>query len=417
MPTLFNVSRLYYPQHGSYTSALTGEGWQVVNFITCDAETYRARYARPVDRARGPYAIADSVTVRNLPLPHDRPVGQRETLNLEHLLGSGFDWGAPPDVLVISQQSGLPPALAGLFEPPPRTILYAEYFEPGDIAARKEWPVHPRNQASNARWRDKSLGDAAAADAIIVPSEFARQAWPEELRAKVHVIFDGVDTRHLAPERLRGLSSYGPRLRAALPGRKLVGHIGRTLESVRGFDSWMKAYVALRQTRSDLHFIILGEDKTIQRGGGSEAFYGIPSFKQWTLDSLGLRPEDMTDVTWIPKLDLYDYLSLVGTLDLVIYPMFGMFGNWSLFQGLLQGVPMVASDRAYLPEVISHGASGFLADPEDIPRLVELSLQILESPDLAERFRQASAATIRDRYSTDQAARQFRALLGRLGVP
>ncbi|GEM_PF-5302268 len=415
MPTLFNFSKLYYPQHGSYTSSLTAQGYQVVNFITWDAATFKTRYGRGVDRSRGPFAIADAVTVRNLPLPHDRNPGLREPLNLEHLRQTGFDWGAVPDVLVISQQCGLPPAAKTLFPAQPKTVVYAEYFVPADIAVRKEWPLHPSNQTAIDRWREKSLSDAADADAIMVPTEHARQAWPEQVRDKVHVVFDGIDCAHLAPERLRGLTDYGATLRARLSGKKLVGHIGRSLESVRGFDSWMKAYVELRQARPDLHFIIMGEDRILQKGGGSEAYYGIPSFKQWTLNSLGLREEEMTDVTWIPKLDLYDYLSLVGALDLVIYPMFGMFGNWSLFQGMLQGVPMVASSRAYLSEVIRHGDNGFLVDPEDIGGIVDLSLQVLGSDDLTRRFRENSAATIRQRYSVEQSTRDFLALLDTIG--
>lgn len=416
MPTLFNFSILYYPQHGSYTSSLTSLGFKVTNFITWDAATYESRYGRGVNRRRGPYAIADAVTIRNLPLPHMRKPGEREALNLDHLRRTGFDWGGQPDVLVLSQRCGLPPAVCALFEPRPKTILYAEYFAPSDVAVRKEWPLHPSNVKAIERWREKSMSDGRDADAIIVPTAHARDAWPEIFHDKIHVVFDGVDTRQLAPDRIRRLSDAGARLRASLPGKKLVGHIGRTLESVRGFDSWMKAYVELRRARPDLHFIVMGEDKTRQQGGGSEANYGISSFKQWTLDSLGLDEAEMTDVTWIPQLDLLDYLSVVGELDLVIYPMFGMFGNWSLFQGMLQGVPMVTSSRAYLSEVIRHGDNGFLVDPEDIGGIVDLSLQVLGSDELTRRFRENSAATIRQRYSVEQSTRDFLALLNKMGV-
>lgn len=412
MPTLFSISHRLFSQHGSYTSRVAETaGYRVMHFKS----TFTGGKGRH-DLSRGPFAIPDTCPVRDLPLIYDRRPGEREPLNIEHLRQTGFDWGAQPDVLVISQQAGVSPAIRTLFDPQPVTLLYAEYFTPSDIAARKEWPVHPSNYGAVQRVRRKSIADGTAADGIIVPTHYAKQCWPRAFQDKVHVIFDGVDAEHLSPARIRDLTDYGARLRASLPGKKLVGHIGRTLESIRGFDSWMKAYVELRRARPDLHFVIMGEAKTMQKGGGSEVYYGIPNFKDHVLDSLGLTEAEMTDVTWIPRLELDEFLSVVGALDLVIYPMFGMFGNWSLFQGMLQGVPMVASNRAYLPEVIQHGDNGFLADPEDVAGMVELSLQVLDSPELTRKFRENSAATMRGRYSVEQSARDFLKLMRELGV-
>jgi glycosyltransferase involved in cell wall biosynthesis len=368
-----------------------------------------------VDRSRGPFFVDDRVTVRPMFLPYERPVGERERLNLEHLR-QGFDWRQRPDVLVISQQSGLPPDAATLFDHRPKSVMYAEFFVPSDIAARKEWPLHESMKNVTEHWRKKSLFDAEYTDAIIVPTHHAKQMWPKKYHDKIHVIFDGVDTQHLARERILSLSGYGSQIRNTYPGKRLIGYIGRTIESIRGFDMWMKAYLELRTKRTDLHFIVLGEDKIIQRGGGSEFYYGIPSFKKWTLESLGLDEKRLSDITWIPRLEFYDFLSLVGELDLAIYPMFGMFGNWSLFQSLHMGTPIVASNRAYLPEVFRHGENGFLTDPEDISKIVECAQMLLDSPRLTETVRRNAAMTIEERYSVRKSSHDFVSLLGKMGV-
>jgi glycosyltransferase involved in cell wall biosynthesis len=294
--------------------------------------------------------------------------------------------------------------------------MYAEFFIPSDIATRKEWPLHESMKIATERWRKKSLFDAEYTDAIIVPTYHAKQMWPKKYHDKIHVIFDGVDTQHLARERILSLSGYGGQIRNAFPGKRLIGYIGRTIESIRGFDMWMKAYLELRTKRPDLHFIVLGEDKIIQRGGGSEFYYNIPSFKKWTLESLGLDEERLSDITWIPRLEFYDFLSLVAELDLAIYPMFGMFGNWSLFQSLQMGTPIVASNRAYLPEVFRHGENGFLTDPEDIAKIVECAQIVLDSPKLTQIFRRNAAITIEEHYSVRKASHDFVSLLGKIGV-
>jgi len=316
----------------------------------------------------------------------------------------------------MTQQSSVPPSINTIFAESPVTLMYAEFFVPSDIAARKEWPLHESMRALNEQWREKSLADAESADAIIVPTHYAKTKWPNKVQDKVHVVFDGIDTVHLARDRIDRLSQYGRSIRKSHPGKKLVGYVGRTTESVRGFDSWMKAYVKLRRRRDDIHFVVFGQDKTIQRGCGSEHYYGIRSFRKWTLDLLGLVEDELTDITWIPYLDLYHYLSVVKELNLVIYPMYGMFGNWSLFQSLQMGAPMVASSRAYLPEVFCHGENGFLVDPDDIDGIVRHALAVLESPELEQKFRQNAIATIAERFSADVAAKDLLGVLAKLGL-
>lgn len=415
-PTIFSISTLFHSQHGSYMSRLAKEKRiDLTNFIVSNDKRFAQRFSKP-DRGLGPYHVDESVAVRQLPLPFERPILQREARNQDYLAAHPEVWGRAPDGIVMSQQCRLNAEIKTLFPGVPPVILYAEYFVPANIAARKEWPLHDSMRNSMQRWEEKSMIDGAYADAIVVPTNFAKSCWPARFHRKIHVVFDGVDVNHLASSRINELSSFGPNLRERFPGKRLVGYIGRTIESIRGFDAWFDVYLRLRQSRSDLHFIVTGEDKIIQRGGGSEFYYGISSFKKHVLDKHGLNEANLPDITWIPRLKLYDYLSLLSVLDVVLYPMYGMFANWSLFQALQMGVPIVASDRAYLPEVIQHGYNGYLADPDEPDSFTKYALKILDSPGLADSLRINAKENIAERYSVDVSVSKIRDLLRKLGI-
>ena len=416
-PKILSISPLFYSQHGSYTSQLAQQGViDLTNFIVSSEETFQIRFAN-ADRMQGPFHLDDAVSVRPLPLPFEKPAGVREYRNRDYLSSHPEIWGEDPKVIVMSQQCRLNADIKALFRDPPRIILYSEFFVPSDIAARKEWPLRESMRVSMELWREKSLTDGLHADAIVVPTQFAKKLWPDKFQDKIHVIFDGVDTEHLSMQRIGRLSGYGAGFRESVPGKRLVAYIGRTIESIRGFDAWVKVYIRLREARPDLHFIVLGEDKIIQRGGGSEYYYGVASFKTYVLEGMGLKEEDLSDITWIPRLKFYDYLSLLSVLDIALYPMYGMFANWSLFQALQMGVPVVASDRAYLPEVFLTGENGYLADPDNVDSFVGCALKILDDPVTAASLRRNAQQTITDRYSVGVSSRRFASLLDALGMP
>src|SRR5690606_28764215 len=101
---------------------------------------------------------------------------------------------------------------------------------------------------------------------------------PKEFRHKVRVAFDGVDTQiwrpgEESPRRLGDLT---------IPdGTKVVTYATRGMESMRGFDIFMKMAKILCDRRRDVLFLVAGEDRVCY--GGDEAFTGGKSFKEWVL--------------------------------------------------------------------------------------------------------------------------------------
>lgn len=335
----------------------------------------------------------------------------------EDVLADNWRFGRPsPDLLVINQGSGISPDIMTLFPKRPKTLFYAECHRIGDFYPRPEWPMPESMHDMDDNYEKRAVAYAESCDAIIVPSEYARTLWPERYRHKVHPIFEGFDTDFLAPERIHALSKFGPLVKRRFQGKRLVAFIGETIEPIRGFDRWMEAYLALRERYDDLHFIVVSNDRIKYGDIGKPDYHGITSFKDWTLDKLGLGNGEAEDISWLGMLPLYDYLSLLSVLDVVLYPMYGMFANWSLFHALHMGAPVVAADRAYLPEVIKEGENGLLADPDDIGDMVAKASILLDDPDLRAKFQANGRTTVEGKYSLAQTAEKLSRLLEDLGA-
>ena len=68
------------------------------------------------------------------------------------------------------------------------------------------------------------------------------------------------------------------------------------------------------------------------------------------------------------------------------------------------GLPILASNRSYVPEAIRNGQDGLLFDPYDIERFVFWALQLLKDRPLAQRLASSARQRIRAHYSTEIAA-------------
>ena len=195
-----------------------------------------------------------------------------------------------------------------------------------------------------------------------------------------------------------------------------MGFICETIEPIRGFERWIETYLAIRERLRDIHFVVISKDRIKYGDLGKSEFNGVSSFKDWSLAQHSLDVKDMDDVTWLGMLPLNDYLSLLSELDIVIYPMYGMFANWSLFHALHMGAPVVASDRAYLPEVIVDGENGFLADPDSPAELAVKAIEVLASRELRSRFKVNGRKTVETRYSLHEAGRRLATPIADIGL-
>jgi len=64
-------------------------------------------------------------------------------------------------------------------------------------------------------------------------------------------------------------------------------------------------------------------------------------------------------------------------MDLILSPLFEGAANWALFDALAAGVSVSASNRCFVPEVISDGRDGLLFDADDAQGLARAALELL----------------------------------------
>jgi glycosyltransferase involved in cell wall biosynthesis len=65
------------------------------------------------------------------------------------------------------------------------------------------------------------------------------------------------------------------------------------------------------------------------------------------------------------------------------------------------GRPVVAADGGALPELVTAGETGLLVPPRDAAALREAVQQLLDDPELRERFGRAARARARERFGWD----------------
>lgn len=296
----------------------------------------------------------------------------------------------PADLVIGHASFGTTFYIREMFNLP--VISYVEL--PGYHMAwcRSEYPALQEHLYLNSSFQSLVFSAAMKSDAVLVPSSHARDFFPPEIRDKVHVRMEGFELPPLYSDKktLRieaGLPEDGP----------IIGFASRTLEAVRGFDVFVKIAERLKKIRPDVHFLVIGSEQTLY--GNELTYLEGKSFKRHMLDSMNL-PDDF--FIFKDYLNYDDYHKHLQAMDQIFFPQFEGAANWGLFEAMASGLPVIASDRCFIPEVIRQGVNGWMVDPQDLDSMVDLSLYLLNDPGTADRIGKNARNTIRDYYSVEQ---------------
>lgn len=209
--------------------------------------------------------------------------------------------------------------------------------------------------------------------------------FPED-RVVVHP--PGVD-----PERYRpGLSS---RLiqRHGLSGRILL-YVGR-VERGRGLDVLVQAFARALGQRDDWSLVIVGEGSARAETRASIERLGIGSRVQW----LGrVREEDLTGLFSASTL-----LAVPALDDLV--------RGRNIARAMACGVPVLASDRPLLRDLVEPEASGLLVPSGDLVAWTEALRRAAMSPDARRRWGRRGREIAERRLAWSNIARSFESLI------
>ncbi|HEX2546490.1 MAG TPA: glycosyltransferase [Ramlibacter sp.] len=292
---------------------------------------------------------------------------------MKRLAGEGFQ----PDLIVAHPGWGESLYCKDVW-PDAVLVAYGEFYyrvQGGDYAFDPEFSSDTLEGRMRLRLKNTMLLHAyAAADAILCPTPWQKSCLPAELQHKAMVIFDGIDTRQVAPNP----ASVVKLNRAGLVlGRndRVLTFLNRNLEPHRGFHVFMRALPEILARQPDAHCVIVGED-SVSYGSPPREF---PNWRQAMLKEVGDRlPAGR--VHFVGRVGYQDYLRLLQVSTCHVYLTYPFVLSWSCVEALAAGCRVVASDTSPVRDVITHGRNGLLFDFFNRNGLVDQTSKILANP-------------------------------------
>ena len=174
------------------------------------------------------------------------------------------------------------------------------------------------------------------------------------------------------------------RIRAAFPGKFLVGHVGALDNAQKGQEYIIRVAAQIEESHPDVQFLLVG-------GGEDEAM-------------LKHAAEGLRNVAFAGFVDnVGDYLA---ALDLFILPSTREGIGSILLDAMEQRLPVVAARVGGVPDIVHDGENGLLIDSARPDQLQAAILRLRASPDLrrelGERGRQLAknftAAVMAEKY-------------------
>lgn len=220
-----------------------------------------------------------------------------------------------------------------------------------------EWFFHP-DQAPDLLGRQDRLSrqllqlrnlttcqEIVSCDAAVVPTPWQASQFPQPLRSKLQVIFDGVD-RHwhqppADPARNWALDLVGEEASVHLEeGTPLISYATRGMEPIRGFPEFMRVLPAVLAVQPRLQVVIAGRDRSAY---GPVAPSHGGSWKRRLLAELGPFPgRDRIHFTGL--LPRPAYVQLLQRTNLHCYFTRPYVPSWSLFEAVACGAPLLTTD-------------------------------------------------------------------------
>ncbi|WP_411837281.1 glycosyltransferase [Paracoccus sp. ME4] len=229
------------------------------------------------------------------------------------------------------------------------------------------------------------------ADAAIAPTRYQADSFPSELRGKITVIHDGIDTARVSPDPDAVLTlPDGPTLRA---GDEVLSYVSRSLEPYRGFHSFMRALPAVMEARPHAQVVLVGADGTSYGGKPRDA----NSWKDKMLAELGGRL-DLSRLHFLGRVPYADYLALIRVARVHCYLTYPFVLSWSLTEAMAAGAYVVGSDTEPVRELITDGVNGRLVGFFDREALSAALIRGLAGDPDAPAIRAAARRTITEGY-------------------
>jgi glycosyltransferase involved in cell wall biosynthesis len=218
-------------------------------------------------------------------------------------------------------------------------------------------------------------------------TQWQRSLHPSEMRSRISVLHEGVDTDIACPN-LKASFTVPASGRALTRRDEVVTYVARNLEPYRGFHIFMRALPQLLRRRKRAQVVIVG---------GDGVSYGAPppprsSFRDMMLQELGTKL-DLERVHFVGMLDYHTYLNLLQVSSVHVYLTYPFVLSWSLIEAMACGCLIVASDTPPVLEVLQDGGNALTVDFFAYKRLAQRIEAALDQPEQMKALRKAARTT------------------------
>jgi glycosyltransferase involved in cell wall biosynthesis len=297
-----------------------------------------------------------------------------------------------PDVVVSHPGWGESLFLRDVF-PAARHIQYCEFYyhaTGADVGFDPEFPASLNDQLRVRIKNSTQLQSVVAADAGLSPTAWQQGRYPAELRGKISVIHDGIDTAVARPDPGAFVELQGQRFAA---GDEVVTYVARNLEPYRGFHVLMRSLEKLQAMRPRARVIVVGGDE-VSYGRAPE---GKESWRQHYTRELEGRV-DFSRVSFVGKVPYAEYLKILQVSAAHVYLTYPFVLSWSMLEAMAAGCVLVGSRTPPVEEVLEDGRNGLLFDFFDSAAIAERVADVLAHPAEYQRLRTQARQTVLDRY-------------------
>jgi len=279
-------------------------------------------------------------------------------------------------------------------------IVHAHYAVPHALCAHLAREMVPESRTrivttlhgtdATILGRDPSYRDVIRfglhkSDAVVCVSRWLEEQTREvfDFEGDIHVVPNFVDPARFRPHK-------DPRARRDLGGEKrpLLLHTSNFRPLKRATDT---VDVLARLSRQDALLVLLGDGP-----------------------DLGAVREEAVRRGVLPRLrflgEVPDAETVAAACDVALFPSSSESFGLAALEALACGVPVVASRVGGLPEVVSHGETGFLEPVGDTAAMAADVQRLLDDDALRTRFGEAAARSSRERFSIEHVLRQHEQL-------
>jgi glycosyltransferase involved in cell wall biosynthesis len=279
------------------------------------------------------------------------------------------------------------------FAPRRRDLTYRLDLPPVEPA-----PFYPR--CINAA----TIVNLVAADAAYTPTEWQRDSFPRQFHARIEVHPDGVDTELYRPAPEKPWTP--PDIPSDAP---VVTFVSRGLESMRGFDRFMKLAARLGRERADVHFVVVGEENT--HYGWDRLHTGGQTFKQWTMNTFD---GDHSRVHFLGRIEPEQLAAVLARSSLHVYLSVPFVVSWSLLNAMSCGCVVLAGDTLPVREILTHGENGLVEPLFDVDRQVDMALRVLAAPREFRPLGEAARRRVEVRHGMDRTVAELKQFFERV---